>query len=72
MSKAGDLVTYEGAIYCTPTAKQLKHSRGGRTALSLWGKAHYFRAFYKKGSCLWQRQRAIAQMAHYALIGELL
>jgi hypothetical protein len=48
MSKAGDLVTYEGAIYALQQQSNLSVHPGGRTALSLLGKAHYLELSMKK------------------------
>jgi hypothetical protein len=41
MIRAGDEVGYEGAIYALQTQSDLTVHPGGRTALSLLGKAHY-------------------------------
>ena len=48
MSKAGDPVTYEGAIYALQQQSKLSVHPGGRTALSLLGKAHYLELSMKK------------------------
>lgn len=48
MSKAGDLVTYEGAIYALQQQSNASFHPGGRTALSYLGKAHYLELSMKK------------------------
>jgi hypothetical protein len=48
MIRAGDKVGYEGAMYALQTQAGLTIHPGGRTALSLQGKAHYLELSAKK------------------------
>ena len=48
MIRAGDEVGYEGAIYALQTQSSLSVHPGGKTALSLLGKAHYLEMAAKK------------------------
>jgi hypothetical protein len=48
MIRAGDKVGYEGAVYALQTQSNLSVHPGGKTALSLLGKAHYLEMTAKK------------------------
>ncbi|VAX11056.1 Ynd [hydrothermal vent metagenome] len=48
MVRAGDLVTYEGAIYALQRQLGLSVHPGGRNALSILGKSHYLSLSQKK------------------------
>jgi len=48
MIRAGDEAGYEGAIYALQTQSNLSVHPGGKTALSLLGKAHYLEMAAKK------------------------
>jgi hypothetical protein len=48
MIRAGDTISYEGAIYALQKQSNLSVHPGGRTALSLLGKAHYLSLSEKK------------------------
>lgn len=48
MIRAGDPVTYEGAVYALQKQTELSVHPGGKTALSLLGKAHYLEIAKKR------------------------
>src|ERR1035437_846480 len=48
MIRAGDQVSYEGAIYALQKQANMSVHPGGRTALSLLGKSHYLPLSEKK------------------------